>query len=50
MWGAGVPTKDLVGFTETEGEIVLLHQLAVLFGAFATHPGERCELLVSSVI
>lgn len=30
-------TKDLVRFTETKVELVLLHQLAILFGSFDFH-------------
>jgi hypothetical protein len=34
-WG----DQDLVGFSKPKGQRVLLHELAVFFGAFSTHRG-----------
>jgi len=34
-WG----DQDLVGFSKSKGQRVLLHELAVFFGAFSTHRG-----------
>ena len=48
MCGVGGRTEDLVGLTKAECEIVLLHQLAVLFRAFAAHPFNGRELSMSS--
>lgn len=35
--------EDLVGFAEGEGELVLFHEFAVLFAAFAFHFGYERE-------
>jgi hypothetical protein len=39
-WG----DQDLVGFSKSKSQRVLLHELAVFFGAFSAHRGGIVEL------
>lgn len=39
MVGRQLHTEDLVGFTETEGKLILVHELAVLLRTFGPHFG-----------
>lgn len=41
--------QDLVRNAEVEGELILVHELAVLLGSFAAHLGIGCVLCLSDV-